>query len=214
MNSIPKRVIHINFLPGALLLDARSIWTALNLATTSGKVPTLFKTLEQELGSIALHLGTRDYMLRAAIREWNAAVKAIWDFVPSAVEVDSIPNTKVMRGRAVEEARDRVLLATDCFLYECRAFLELLARFTYTMFDGVGKIPAPNQQLSTGQNVTLIHRGRKLRTHDFLLLLCDQLHIAVDWFIFCRPTEISSPTKPRRIVPSRKLETLLPRTIF
>jgi len=54
MNSIPKRVIHINFLPGALLLDARPIWTALNLATTSGKVPTLSKTLEQELGSIAL----------------------------------------------------------------------------------------------------------------------------------------------------------------
>jgi len=133
MSSIPKAVIHINFLPGELLFDARPIWTALNLATGKGKVPTLSKKLGEELGAVAIHLGTRDYMLRAAIRELNAATKAIWEFVPTAVDVGSIPNTRVMRGRAVEEARDRVLLATDSFLYECRSFLELLARFTYEM---------------------------------------------------------------------------------
>jgi hypothetical protein len=133
---------------------------------------------------MAIHLGTRDYMLRAAIRELNAATKAILDFVSTAVDVRSIPNTRVMRGRAVEEARDRVLLATDSFLYECRSFVKLLARFTYEMLVGIRKKPAPKQQLSTGQTVTLIDRGGKLRTHDFLLFLCDQLQVAADWFLF------------------------------
>jgi len=184
MSSTPKAVIHINFLPGELLFDARPIWTALNLATGNRKVPTLSKKSGEELGTMAIHLGTRDYMLRAAIRELNAATKAIWEFVPTAVNVDSIPNTRVMRGRAVEEARDRVLLATDSFLYECRSFLELLARFTYEMLVGIRKKPAAKQRLSTGQTVTLIDRGGKLRTHDFLLFLCDELQIPADWFLF------------------------------
>jgi hypothetical protein len=38
MSSIPNVVIHINFLPGELLFDARPIWTALNLATGKRKV--------------------------------------------------------------------------------------------------------------------------------------------------------------------------------
>jgi hypothetical protein len=184
MGSIPKTVIHINFLPGELSFDARPIWTALNHATGKGKVQTLPKNLAQELGAVAIHLGTRDYMLRAAIRELNAASKAIWEFVPTAVEVASICNTRVMRGRAVEDARDRVLLATDSFLYECRSFVELLARFSYEMLAGIRKKPASKQRLSTGQTVTLIDRGGKLRTHDFLLFLCDQLHIPADWFLF------------------------------
>ena len=184
MSSIPKAVIHINFLPGELLFDARPIWTVLNKATRKEKVSTLSKSLGEQLGAIAIHLGTRDYMLRAAIRELNAATKAIWDFVPTAVDVGSIPNTRVMRGRTVEVARDRVLLATDSFLYECRSFLELLARLTYEMLVGIRKKPAPKQQLSTGQTSTLIGRGGKLRTHDFLLFLCDQTHVAADWFLF------------------------------
>jgi hypothetical protein len=184
MSSIPKAVIHINFLPGELVFDARPIWTALNLATSKGKTPTISKKLGEELGATAIHLGTRDYMLRAAIRELNASTRAIWEFVPTAVDVDSIPNTRVMRGRAVEDARDRVLLATDSFLYECRSFLDLLARFTYEMLVGIRKKPAPKQQLSTAQTVTLIDRGGKLRTHDFLLFLCDQLQIPADWFLF------------------------------
>jgi hypothetical protein len=184
MSPIPKAVIHINFLPGQLLFDARPIWTALNLATSRGKVPTLSKKLGEYLGATAIHLGTRDYMLRAVIRELNASTKAIWEFIPTAVEVASIPNTRVMRGRAVEEARDRVLLATDSFLYECRSFLDLLARFTYEMLVGIRKKPAVKQQLSSGQTVTLIDRSAKLRTHDFLLFLCDQLQIPADWFLF------------------------------
>jgi hypothetical protein len=184
MNSIPKAVIHINFLPGELLFDARPLWTALNFATSKGNVPTLSQKSAEELGATAIHLGTRDYMLRAAIRELNAATKAIWDFVPTAVDVRSVPNTRVMRGRGVEEARDRVLLATDSFLYECRSFLELLAGFAYEMLVGIGKTPRGKQQLSTRQTVVLVDRGGKLRTHDFLLFLCDQLHIATDWFVF------------------------------
>ena len=46
---------------------------------------------------MAIHLGMRDYILRAVIRELNAATKVIWEFVPTAVDVDSIPNTRVMR---------------------------------------------------------------------------------------------------------------------
>jgi hypothetical protein len=76
------------------------------------------------------------------------------------------------------------LLATDSFLYECRSFLELLARFTYEMLVGIRKKPAPKQRLSTGQTATLIDRGGKLRTHHFLLFLCDQLRIPADWFLF------------------------------
>jgi hypothetical protein len=30
----------------------------------------------------------------------------------------------------------------------------------------------------------LTDRGGRLRTHDFLLFLCDELHIATDWFFF------------------------------
>lgn len=36
MSSIPKAVIHINFLPGELLFDAQLIWIALNLVILSG----------------------------------------------------------------------------------------------------------------------------------------------------------------------------------
>ena len=32
--------------------------------------------------------------------------------------------------------------------------------------------------------MTLLDRDGKLRTHDFLLFLCDQLHVSVDWFLF------------------------------
>ena len=184
MRAAPKTVIHINFLPGELLFDARPIWTALRTATSKGTVPTLPKTLQEELGGTAIHLGTRDYMMRVAFRELNAATKAVWDFVPSAVEVSSIPNTRVMRGGDVEGARDRVLLATDSFLYECRAFLDLVARFAYGMLIGIGKQPSAKQQLSTAQTVQLVGRGGKLRSHDFLLFLCDQLHVPTDWFLF------------------------------
>jgi len=52
------------------------------------------------------------------------------------------------------------------------------------MLVGVRKKPAPKQQLSTGQTVTLIGGAGKLRTHDFLLFLCDQLHVPADWFLF------------------------------
>jgi hypothetical protein len=184
MSLAPKAVIHINFIPGELLFDARPIWTALNSASSKGKVPTLPKELGEELGQTAIHLGTRDYMMRAALRELNASTKAIWEFVPSAIEVGSIPNTRVMRGRAVEDARDRVLLATDSVLYECRSFLDLVARFTYPMLAGIGKQPAAKQQLSTGQTVKLAEQRGRLRPHDFLLFLCDQLHVPNDWFLF------------------------------
>ena len=95
-----------------------------------------------------------------------------------------IPHTRVMRGRAVEDARDRVLLATDSFLYECRSFLDLVARFTYAMLAGIGKQPAAKQQLSSGQTVKLVEQRGSIRSHDFLLFLCDQLQVPTAWFFF------------------------------
>jgi hypothetical protein len=184
MRAAPKTVIHINFLPGELLFDARPIWTALRIGTSKGIVPTLPKTLEEELAGTAIHLGTRDYMMRAAFRELNASTKAVWNFVSTSIEVGSIPNTRVMSGRGVEDARDRVLLATDSFLYECRSFLDLVARFTYAMLTGIGKQPAAKQQLSTGQTVNLVGQRGNLRSHDFLLFLCDRLQVPTDWFLF------------------------------
>ncbi len=185
MSSSPKAVIHINFLPGELVFDARPIWTAANSAVSAGRIPALSKQLGEELGGTAIHLGTRDYMMRAALRELKAATVAIWDFVPTAVEISSIPNTRLMRGRRVEDARDRVLLATDSFLYETRSFLDLLARFAYGMLTGIGKQPPAEQQLLTGNTVKLVDRkGKRLRPHNFLLYLCDQLQVPTDWFIF------------------------------
>jgi len=68
MSSIPKAVIHINFLPGELLFDARPIWTALNLATSKGQVPTLSKKLGEEPAAMAIHLGTRLHAARSHSR--------------------------------------------------------------------------------------------------------------------------------------------------
>jgi hypothetical protein len=212
MSLAPKAVIHINFIPGELLFDARPIWTALNSATSEGKVPTLPKELGEELGQTAIHLGTRDYMMRAALRELNASTKAIWEFVPSAIEVGSIPNTRVMRGRAVEDARDRVLLATDSSLYECRSFLDLVARFTYAMLTGIGKQPAAKQQLSTGQSVKLVERGGGcVRTIFYCCYATNSMSRPIG-FSFCRVIETSSRMRPPRIVPLRRPEP--PNTTF
>lgn len=116
MSTPAKTVVHINFLPGELLFDARPVWAALNNAVTQGRIPALPNSLAANLGAIAIHLGTRDYVMRYALREMKAAALAMREFIPTASEVDSIPDTRVMRGGAVEEARDRALLSIDSFL--------------------------------------------------------------------------------------------------
>src|ERR1700724_3864946 len=99
MSTAPKAVIHINFLPGELLFDPRPMWSALNNAVRRGKFPTvLSQQLGQQLGGTAIHLGTRDYIMRAALRELKAATLAIRELIPNATEINSIPNTRVVSG--------------------------------------------------------------------------------------------------------------------
>jgi hypothetical protein len=185
MSSAPKAVIHINFLPGALLFDARPIWSALNNAARTGKVPALLpQQLGNALGGTAIHLGTRDNIMRAAHRELKAATQAIINLVPYAIEIDRIPHTRVLSGSSAEDARDSLLLAVDSFLYEFRSFLDLMATFAYGILTGIGKQPTAKQQLSTGKTVKVADKKGKLRPHDFLLYLCDRLHVSTNWYIF------------------------------
>lgn len=182
MSSAPKAVIHINFLPGALLFDPRPIWSSLNSAASSGKLPALLpQQLGQQLGVTAIHLGTRDYIMRAAARELKAAALAIYNLAPNAHQVSSI---RVLSGSDVEGARDRVLLAIDSFLYEFRAFLDLMANFAYGILRGIGKLPTARQQLSTGKTVRVADKNGRVRPHDFLLYLCDKLQVSSDWYVF------------------------------
>jgi hypothetical protein len=186
MNPTPKAVIHINFLPGELLFDARPIWSALNRAAELGNVPpSLPEKLGKRFGGTAIHLGTRDYIMRATIRELKAAILEMCNLVSNAVEVSSIPNTRVLTGTDAERVRDRVLLAIDSFLYEFRAFLELLAKFAYGFLTVISKQPSAKQQLSTGKAVTLAtKKAGTLRSHDFLLYLCDKFQVPTNWYMF------------------------------
>jgi hypothetical protein len=49
---------------------------------------------------------------------------------------------------------------------------------------GIGKKPQATQQLSNGQSVRLADSKGRLRSHDFLLFLCDELKVPADWFTF------------------------------
>lgn len=185
MSSAPKAVIHINFLPGELLFDPRPIWSALYSAALTGRLPTLLpQQLGEELGGTAIHLGTRAYIMRAALRELKAAILAIRNLATNATEVNSIPNTRVLSGSGAEGARDLALLAIDSFLYEFRSFLDLMAKFAYGILTGIGGQPTAEQQLSTGKTVKVADKKGRLRPHDFLLYLCDKLQVSTDWFIF------------------------------
>jgi hypothetical protein len=52
-----------------------------------------------------------------------------------------------------ELARDRVLMAIDSFLFEFRAFLDLLAQFAYRFLIDTGKRPASSQMLTFGKAI-------------------------------------------------------------
>lgn len=185
MKSPPKAVIHINFLPEELAFDPRPIWSALNAAAQCGKIPaSLPEKLGTQFGGTAIHLGTRLYIMREAVRQLRTQIAELCSFVPSAAEVNSIPNSRVITDHEAEAVRDRMLLAIDSFLYEFRAFLELLAKFAYGILDGVGKRPKRIRTLSTGVAVTLTDKKGRLRPHDFLLYLCDQCKVPTDWYGF------------------------------
>lgn len=136
-----------------------------------GKISaSLPQELGVQFGGTAIHLATRDFIMRAAVRELNAAMVVIRKLVIEAKEIRSIPSIRVLSGRGAESARDQVLLAIDSFLYE-----EFRA---YEILTGVGKAPTAKQRLTTGESVELVDKKGKLRPHDFLLYLCDKLHVA------------------------------------
>jgi hypothetical protein len=185
MRRPPKSVIHINFLAGSLLFDARPIWTALRNAEEKGKIPRgLSEQLFQELGQVAIHLGTRYYILKRALEELKGALREIYNQVPEPWDVKSAGGVRVISGEACERARDRVLLAIDAFLFEFRAFLDLLAQFVYGVLAALGMGPSRAERLSTGKTFEITSRNGKLKPHSFLLYLCDKLSVSTDWYEF------------------------------
>jgi hypothetical protein len=185
MTSRPKAVIHINFLPGELLFDPRPIWSALNRAGEAGSIPaSLPLELGTKFGGTAIHIGTRDYIMRAAVRELKTALLAVYKLVGDAADIPDMANTRILRGSIVEGVRDRVLLATDSFLYEFRAFLDLTAKFAYGILAGIDKLPTTTQQLSSGITVNVADKKGRVRPHDFLLYLCDKVQVTNDWYMF------------------------------
>jgi hypothetical protein len=77
-----------------------------------------------------------------------------------------------------------VLLAIDSFLFEFRAYLDLLARFVHGVLDAAGKGPDRTELLSSGRAVRITGGDDKLKPHDFLLYLCDKLCVPTDWYSF------------------------------
>lgn len=179
----PKSVIHINFVAGALFFDPRHVWTALRNAERRGAIQTNAATgLESKFGNLALHLGTRNYMIRRAVNEVKAALTEIYNQVPEPWSLPERHGYKVIGGQAAEDARDRVLLATDAFLFELRAYLDLLARFADGIRVGIRK-PPPARHVHGGKQLKITSDGR-LFPHSLLLWFCDTLAVPTDWYAF------------------------------
>jgi hypothetical protein len=185
MKQAPKSVIHINFIAGELLFDARPVWAALRRAVESGKVSKMLgDQLSKEFGETALHLGMRHYVMKTAVKELKSALGDVYKLVPEPWSVPDVNGYRVIHGKASESARDKVLLAIDSFLFEFRAYLDLLARFVHGFLTGIGKGPRQKEQLSTGKYVQIVGKNGKLRPHAFLLYLCDRCAVSVDWYEF------------------------------
>lgn len=185
MKHAPKSVIHINFIAGDLLFDARPIWTALRSAEKSGKVSTATaEHLSQKFGEAAIHLGTRNYVMKCAVRDLKNALRDIYELVPEPWSLRPVNGYRVVGGDATERARDSVLLAIDSFLFEFRAYLDLLARFVYGFLTVLGKGPHWKERLPTGKAVEIVGKSGRLKPHAFLLYLCDRFAVPVDWYEF------------------------------
>lgn len=181
----PKSVIHINFIAGALLFDARPIWSALRGAEENGTVSKgLADKLFREFGGTAIHLGTRHFVRKRAVEDLKSALLDVYNQVPEPWSIPPVNGFRVIHGEASERARDRVLLAIDAFLFEFRAYLDLLARFVYGVLIAMGKGPAKTESLCTGRSIEIIGRNGKLKPHAFLLYLCDKLSLPTDWYEF------------------------------
>jgi hypothetical protein len=185
MKQPPSSVIHINFIPGVLIFDARPVWSAAREAEAKGKLPQqLAAQLYSQLGDTAIHLGTRHYVMKRAIDGLKTSLRDIYNLVPEPWSIPEKAGFRVISGQECERARDGVLLAIDSFLFEFRAFLDLLARFVYRFLVQIGREPAATQRLSSGSTINVIDKGRKLLPHAFLLYMADKLNVPIGWYEF------------------------------
>jgi hypothetical protein len=185
MADAPKAVIHINFLPMALLFDARPIWASVIRASNEGRLPAdAMDRISGAWGPTAIHLATRNGMMRIAVRELKTGMQTLCDLVPVTLSIDALRQLPPLSGDTAESTRDRVLLAVDSFFYEFRAFLDLLAKFCNGVLTDIGNEPARTQRLSSGQEVALKNKRGQLRENDFLRYLCDQLKVPLYWYEF------------------------------
>lgn len=185
MTGTPKAVVHVNFLPTMLAFDARPIWSAVLRASHEKRLPAdAMERISGAWGNTAIHLATRDGIMRVAVRELKAGMSTLCDLIPVALSVHTLLQLAPLKGKDADNARDHVLLAVDSFLYEFRAFLELLAKFCYGVLADIGKEPAPKQRLSSGREVTIKNRHAKMQPNAFLLYLCDQLKVPILWYEF------------------------------
>lgn len=181
LNTVPKSVIHINFVAGEITFDARPIWAALNEATNHSAIPAQINTdIQTEFGQSALHLGTRHYLMKVALNELKAGLTDVYQLVPEEwiPEVD-----RVVHGDDWNRVRDRVLAAVELFLYEFRAFLELLAKFSSGVLSSLGRTPPAKVQLASGETLELVRNG-EIRTRAYLRYMCELLKIEDGWFQF------------------------------
>jgi len=183
MSTPPVFVIHINFLPDVLMFEPRRIWTALGTAEDNGRIGRGTRAqVEQRLGQTAIYLATRDCILRTAIEELKTALEVLGDLIPDQWIVAD--KYRVVNTPEASQARDRGLLAVDSFLFELRAYLELLATYVYGVLCGAGRAPDAVQGLSSGETVSITDKRDNLRTHEFLRYLCDRVSLPEDWYRF------------------------------
>jgi hypothetical protein len=185
MKPVPNHVIHIEFSPGTLFFDARPIWHALDAAEALGRVPRgTSVALQQKLGEMAIHLATRFLLMRFAVTELKVVCSTLYTHAPEARTVDAIPNSSVLRQGPVDLARDHLLLMIDSFLFEFRAFLELIAKFAFTFLVEIDRAPTGSVTLLSGKVVRVVGAKGNLNAHNLLLYFCDFLKVAPEWFEF------------------------------
>jgi hypothetical protein len=174
-------------MPTILRFEPTRVWTALRRAEELGRVTTAERiTLESRLGRTAIHMARRDEVISVAVNVLKKALQGLARLVPANVpEIQRDGNIyRVVHTKGLEIQRDRVLLAVDSFLFEFRAYLELLAEFTYGILKGINRAPSGQCVLSSGTSVQVTDRRHKLKSHNFLLYLCDQIKVSSEWYDF------------------------------
>jgi hypothetical protein len=183
VSDVPKAVIHINFMPEELLFEPRRIWTALDRAEKRGTIDPLTREhLLASLGNLAIHLATRDYMIRAAVRQLQQRFQKLGSLIQDKwIEKEAV---RIVGSKEISVERDHLLVAVDSFLFEFRAYLELLAKLVYQLHCGIGHSPPKSGNLSTGRRINICTSDGRLLAHNFLLFLCDRLSLPTEWYAF------------------------------